>query len=744
MKKSFNFKKIKIISLLCFLSSIIINISVSGQNVGITNGSRINPNYLLQVHSTATSGPLLQLTNGSTLTSGSPAAGDGFIVDMDASAKVMFKNQEAGTMAFFTNGSERITILSGGNVGIGTTTPATKLDVNGSCTMTGFALTTGGAAGKVLTSDASGNGTWQTSTGWTISGNGSVDSTNFIGTTNNVPLNFKANNLKAGRIELGTGASVFLGSQAGNSNSATMYNTGIGRQALYSNTTGYKNTAIGYVALQYNTTGYNNTATGNASLAANTTGNNNTAYGYGSLLANTNGNNNTATGFLSLAYNTTGIGNTSDGFEALYLNTTGNYNTANGFYSLKNNTTGSFNTAIGYAALINQSYSNGGTEWSGYNVAIGTNALFTNNPTSASNGICNTAVGNNALYGNTVGLNNTAIGMNALNGNTTGNYNTASGRNALCYNKTGTSNTAYGSYSLFYNTTGNYNAALGYYAGFGSTTDTAYSACTFIGYGADANGNYTNATVIGYNAVVDASNKVVIGNTSVGWIGGQVGWSTLSDGRFKFNVTENVKGLEFIKKLRPVTYQMDTKRADDFLIQNMPDSIKTAHQEGMDFTPSTAIVRSGFIAQEVEQAANDCGLISSIVSAPADINTSAYSLGYAEIVVPLVKAVQELSKTTDSLKIHQVTTDGLLTIAGDNNLTNAIAIGNGAVAGVSNSIVLGGTGVNAINVGIGTATPTSKLQVVGLPEYPNNATAITAGLTVGAFYRTGDLLKVVH
>ena len=47
-------------------------------------------------------------------------------------------------------------------------------------------------------------------------------------------------------------------------------------------------------------------------------------------------------------------------------------------------------------------------------------------------------------------------------------------------------------------------------------------------------------------------------------------------------------------------------------------------------------------------------------------------------------------------------------------------------------------------VGIGTATPTAKLQVVGLAEHADNAAAITAGLTAGAFYRTGDLLKVVH
>ena len=48
------------------------------------------------------------------------------------------------------------------------------------------------------------------------------------------------------------------------------------------------------------------------------------------------------------------------------------------------------------------------------------------------------------------------------------------------------------------------------------------------------------------------------------------------------------------------------------------------------------------------------------------------------------------------------------------------------------------------DVGIGTATPTAALQVVGLAEHADNAAALTAGLTAGAFYRTGDLLKVVH
>ena len=51
------------------------------------------------------------------------------------------------------------------------------------------------------------------------------------------------------------------------------------------------------------------------------------------------------------------------------------------------------------------------------------------------------------------------------------------------------------------------------------------------------------------------------------------------------------------------------------------------------------------------------------------------------------------------------------------------------------------------NVGIGTVSPTSPLQVVGLPVYANNAAALAGGLTQGAFYRTGgdpDLVAVVH
>jgi hypothetical protein len=47
------------------------------------------------------------------------------------------------------------------------------------------------------------------------------------------------------------------------------------------------------------------------------------------------------------------------------------------------------------------------------------------------------------------------------------------------------------------------------------------------------------------------------------------------------------------------------------------------------------------------------------------------------------------------------------------------------------------------NVGIGTTAPTSRLHVNGLPSFADNTTAIAGGLTVGAFYHTAGVLKVV-
>jgi hypothetical protein len=125
-------------------------------------------------------------------------------------------------------------------------------------------------------------------------------------------------------------------------------NTAFGYRSLYSNTIGWTNTATGESALFSNNEGWSNSASGGAALYSNTTGYQNTASGVAALYSNTTGYQNTASGTHALYSNTEGKQNTASGDQALYSNT-GSYNTAIGAVALYSNT-GSNNTAIGYSA----------------------------------------------------------------------------------------------------------------------------------------------------------------------------------------------------------------------------------------------------------------------------------------------------------------------------------------------------------------------------------------------------------
>ena len=232
--------------------------------------------------------------------------------------------------------------------------------------------------------------TWVSTSGaasaWQILGNSNiVDGTNFLGTTNNVPINFQINGSKAGRIDP-INFNTFLGFQSGNAfvpASVGHDNAALGYQTLNTSSTVKYDVAVGSGALK-NDNSSANTAVGYQSLTTNNTGTPNTAVGYQSLKANTTGTNNVAVGDNALATNSTSSQNTAVGSLALTSNTGGS-NSAFGYRSLTTNSSGSFNTAFGFQSMSN---TNTGSQ--------------------------NTGIGTNTLQGCSTGFGNTAIGVQAL------------------------------------------------------------------------------------------------------------------------------------------------------------------------------------------------------------------------------------------------------------------------------------------------------------------------------------------
>lgn len=516
---------------------------------------------------------------------------------------------------------------SSGNVGIGTITPVDMLQVTGGdihITNANRAYRLGsnnilwhnGLRKGIFVGEGTGNST-VTGDGNTLLGAG-------VGPALTSGVYNTATGYASGNLTTTGGYNSFFGESSGRLNTTGSNNVLFGRSAGYSNVTGSGVTALGSYA------GFSNTVSNNSFVGfeagfSNTTGIQNTFIGHKAGRGIVTGQDNTATGFeagLGVATNNYNY-NCFYGSQSGRANSTGDLNTFVGYNTGPANTTAEFNVFIGAGA--GSSNTDGG-----YNTFIGYLSGMSNANVGAAKGINNTFIGYHSGRYNVIGQGNTAVGMQA-------GRNTTSGQNVYLGQNAGYANTSGGS-----------NTAIGYQAG---NTYTTGSNSSYLGYNADANGNYTNAAAIGSNSVTTASDKMYFGNAAVIGCYNTFGLWTSSDGRFKFNVNENVSGLDFINRLRPVTYQMNTAELDAFVRANMPqdeDSTGAGQSEsGLDFGPSMARIHAGFIAQEVEQAAIESGFASSIVSSPSNENDP-YAISYSQIVVPLVKAVQEQQVTIEN------------------------------------------------------------------------------------------------
>lgn len=442
------------------------------------------------------------------------------------------------------------------------------------------------------------------STDWKTTGNNdAISGTHFIGTTNNQEVDFRVNNKFVGRLtELGQfelqadELSLFIGFEAGEAydpdNTASEHNTFIGYQTGKATNSGRDNVAVGTLSLTKNTTGDFNTAVGDETLENNTFGSRNTAIGNDALRQNTSGGNNTAIGQTALVSNSSGINNTAVGINAGLTNQTGSNNVFIGVNSDANSTSSNLSIAIGRNSIISGSSA----------TAIGHEATATANEAIA--------IGDNALVdgGSNSGI---AIGKNAsVNG----------------------------------------GADQSVVLGIGSVINNGASSSIALGNNNNIAGGANNAVALGSNITIlnGYDNAVGIGNGAVPTKANQLKYGSIteidqgtativntSDGRFKYDIKANVPGLDFINRLRPVTYKFDLAKLDVFhnaqTIRENPTKIET-----------------GFIAQEIEEAMIASGYDFSGLVKPEDLTKDNYKVSYVTFVVPLVQAVQEQQKVIDS------------------------------------------------------------------------------------------------
>jgi len=351
----------------------------------------------------------------------------------------------------------------------------------------------------------------------------------------------------------------------------------------------------------------------------------------------------------------------------------------------------------------------GGTgENSTTNTVVGFNALKQN-----TTGGRNVAVGLNSLLNNTTGFSNIGVGSNSLRDVTTGHENIGVGEAALLKCSTGVRNVGIGPVTLFGNTTGTNNTSVGFRSMYLNTTGSFNSAVGFeaLRYTTtSAEANYTNTSGLGYRSRCSGDNQVQLGDSSTTtYVYGTV--QNRSDIRDKTGVRDETLGLQFICALRPVQFrwnyrekyfdtvwtfsvgnidlspgEYDLWMADQTTIgtlvvdeshtctvtngatwQDEKDVPTEAMVDGTIITmrPASTLVavpndgsrsgsryHHGLIAQEVKQVVDDLELgdFAGLQHHAHNGGEDVYSLGYEQLIAPLIKSVQQLKAQNEEIQ----------------------------------------------------------------------------------------------
>jgi hypothetical protein len=277
-------------------------------------------------------------------------------------------------------------------------------------------------------------------------------------------------------------------------------------------------------------------------------------------------------------------------------------------------------------------------------------------------GSSNTALGIAAGDSYTSGTNNVAVGVDALTSATSGSNNTAIGYKALEDMTTGsggnlsTYNVGVGWYSGSNISTGYAHTCIGANAGIGLTTSTLSTA---VGFEAGYTGNYSLSTMLGETATVTGNQQIQLGASgTTTYAYGAV--QDRSDERDKADIRDTQLGLNFIMALRPRDFRWDmredyrppkpSKDASEQEWNAWHEACKLANL-AHDGTHKRTRYHHGLIAQEVKQTMDSFGLdFGGYQDHTIKGGDAVLSIGYEELVAPLIKAIQELKAEFDEYK----------------------------------------------------------------------------------------------
>src|SRR6185312_11610797 len=238
--------------------------------------------------------------------------------------------------------------------------------------------------------------------------------------------------------------------------------------------------------------------------------------------------------------------------------------------------------------------------------------------------------------------NNVAVGTSAGGALKTSSSSTAIGAASLAAATASDRVTALGYQALGQIPSGSNSVGCGYYAA-GSMTGNA-NAVTAVGASALRNKidntplteGWSNIIGIGFDSRVSGENQAQIGNSSVTtYVYGTV--QNRSDARDKADIRDTELGLGFIEKLRPVDYKWD-----------MREDYDGAERDG---SKKRTRYHHGLIAQEIQQVIEETGAdFGGFQDHSVNGGSDVLSIGYDELIAPLIKAVQELSARVRQLE----------------------------------------------------------------------------------------------